>query len=89
MLRGELSVKEEDENQTHLGCSEKLEPALIHCTPCGQLWTKITFYQHLTIPLLPHFPSIRCSLHSEGTIREKETGLHFSSASIAAPISAC
>ena len=35
------------------------------------------------------FPSIKPSLHYEHTIIEKEMGLHFSSASIAAPISAC
>lgn len=36
-----------------------------------------------------HFLSIKHSLHYEHIIIEKEIGLHFSSASIAAPISAC
>lgn len=43
----------------------------------------------LTIFLLPCFLSIKHSLHYEHIIIEKEIGLHFSSASIAAPISAC
>lgn len=43
----------------------------------------------LTIFLLPHFLSIKHSLHYEHIITEREIGLHFSSASIAAPISAC
>lgn len=49
---------------------------------------KITFIGTYHFSIF-HFLSIKHSLHYEHIITEKEIGLHFSSASIAAPISAC
>lgn len=70
ILRVELYVKKENENQTHLGMPLKHYVCFIHSTPSTVLCmednyeqNKITVDQNLTILLLPHFPSTKHSLH--------------------------
>lgn len=62
-----------------------------YCALCGEQLRRKEDHilSVLTIFLFPYFLSIKQSLNYKHIIIEKEIGLHFSSASIAAPISAC